>query len=357
MSLPSQWTQELAAFPAALRALIEAELAAGNEIVEISSSFPAPPAGAYAKLARPVSACPRASSKEIDFYDRNGPSYSGEFTDAKRFYFVLEPPRPPPPEPDMNAIRAEIQARQSGGAAESAPASRGGPAPSIQAAPALITEPNQAPEAPFSAAVERFRQGMVIDYEKWHDGIGYNLSILESASPGELVEIEAFLVHRPISDWRDVEALATLNTPQARLRLHRAFKSGNSEIVAAVRNYAPDLVSSDERITTLVTAIKGSTSYHGLTPALLEIEDFHPPEIVEALLQGALQREGETAVHFAAMLMFIHGKAESSFDWALRPFFLRFHTEDREGRASVFRELCEKIGATPETYLAAPAGE
>jgi hypothetical protein len=41
----------------------------------------------------------------LDFYERNGFSHAGEFTDAKRFYFVLEPACPPPSEPDMDAVR------------------------------------------------------------------------------------------------------------------------------------------------------------------------------------------------------------------------------------------------------------
>jgi len=105
MILTADQEKELAHFPAALRALIEAELAADNTVLEVGHSFPAPPAGAYFKLANKVSTRPRASVGGLDFYERNSSIYSGEFTDAKRFYFVLEAPNPPPPEPDMDAIR------------------------------------------------------------------------------------------------------------------------------------------------------------------------------------------------------------------------------------------------------------
>lgn len=105
MSLTPELTQELNTFPPALRALIDAELAAGNSIVEVGHSFPAPPVGAYVKLANKVSTRARASGDGLGFYERSGSSYSGEFTDAKRFHFVLEPPNPPPAYPDMDAIR------------------------------------------------------------------------------------------------------------------------------------------------------------------------------------------------------------------------------------------------------------
>ncbi|MDP3072328.1 MAG: hypothetical protein Q8N18_18700 [Opitutaceae bacterium] len=112
MSIPKKYQKELAAFPAALRTLIEAELKAGNTIVEVASRFPAPPAGAYLKLEKSVSTRPRKTADGVNFYDRNSASYSGEFTDAQRFYLVLEPARPPEAPPDMDAIRDALAARE-----------------------------------------------------------------------------------------------------------------------------------------------------------------------------------------------------------------------------------------------------
>ncbi len=100
---------ELDKFPTALRLLVEQELAAGNSIIEFGHSFPAPPVGAYLKLANKVSTRARVTGDMLSFYERHNSSYSGEFTDAQRFYFVLEPPNPPPPEPDMDALRKSYQ--------------------------------------------------------------------------------------------------------------------------------------------------------------------------------------------------------------------------------------------------------
>lgn len=109
MSLTPEQQKELTSFPAALRALVEAELAAGNSIDEVGHGFPAPPVGAYLKLAIKVSTRPRETGDGLHFYERNGSSYSGEFTDAQRFYFVLEPANPPPPELDMDAARKALE--------------------------------------------------------------------------------------------------------------------------------------------------------------------------------------------------------------------------------------------------------
>lgn len=105
MNLTPEHQAELAKFPVALRALIDAELAVGNIIEEIGHSHPAPPVGAFVKFTQKVTTRARASGDGLKFYERNTSLYSGEFYDDKRFFFVLEPANPPPPEPDMDAIR------------------------------------------------------------------------------------------------------------------------------------------------------------------------------------------------------------------------------------------------------------
>ncbi len=112
MSIPEKHQNELAAFPAALCQLIVAELEAGNSIVELARTFPAPPDGAYVKLEKLVSTRARESSPGVHFREWNSLSHAGEFTDAKRRYFVLEPPHGPEKEKNMDSIREELAARE-----------------------------------------------------------------------------------------------------------------------------------------------------------------------------------------------------------------------------------------------------
>ncbi len=235
IKIPGQFSKQIAAFPAPLRKLIEAELKAGNAIVELSSCFPAPPAGAYVKLAKPVSTRARKTSRAITYYDRNASGYSGEFTDAERFYFVLEPPRPPEPPPDMNALRAQLEAKQRAADAARFEAHRTGKQEKskrgleagrspVPPQPARVTTPK------VETAVDRFRESMVGTYERWHDGIGYDVALFETATPDELVEIENLLLSRSVDDWRDVEALASLDSPRARVALRKALQSSNHRV-------------------------------------------------------------------------------------------------------------------------------
>ena len=106
-----------------------------------------------------------------------------------------------------------------------------------------------------------------------------------------------------------------------------------------------------ERSASLIQALRHTEIYTGLTQALNEVAQFHPPEVIDALLHGTLERKGEVAVHLAAMLFFLHGKASSTFDTTHHSFFLRFATPDSAARELAFRDLCEAIGTNPKKYL------
>lgn len=112
MHLTPEQQEQLGRFPASLHALVEAELAAGNSVVEVSTGHPATPVGACIKLTLKVSTRPRASGDGLRFRERNGSSHSGEFTDTDAHYFVLEAPDPPAPEKSMDEIRAELAERE-----------------------------------------------------------------------------------------------------------------------------------------------------------------------------------------------------------------------------------------------------
>lgn len=192
---------------------------------------------------------------------------------------------------------------------------------------------------------------MVIDYEKWHDGIGYDLDALRASQGGDRRAIETVLVARGARDWRDVEALAVLDSERARGVLRAALKGGNAEIRGAVLRYAPDLGSKDERTAALVSALETADFFGGLSAALDVATDDHPPPVIDALFRGALHRKGDVACHFAAMLMYLHGCTREPFDDDQRPFFLRFNTPDRAARRAVFLELGAKLRVDVGRYL------
>ncbi|MEO7359255.1 MAG: hypothetical protein ABI120_02925 [Gemmatimonadaceae bacterium] len=196
-----------------------------------------------------------------------------------------------------------------------------------------------------SVLVDAFRAGMKVDHAMWHDGTGYKLDLLNGASAAEKVMIEQLLV--PPSGWRDVEALAALDTDTARAALHKALQSTNTEVRAAVISHAPSVASDAERSETMLRALNHGQFFDDLSSVLDQVEEFHPPEIVNALFRGLLVRPGEIATNYAAMLAFVHGRAESTFDWDLRPLFLKFNTDDGAERTQAFEELCALLDLDP----------
>jgi hypothetical protein len=202
-----------------------------------------------------------------------------------------------------------------------------------------------------SAAAARFRASMLVDRDRWRDGIGYDLEALDAMTAAERAGIEAELAARATPDWRDLEALARLGGSAARLAMQRALRHGDPGVRGAALRHGWSLLSDGERLLGIRRALEEATLFNGLTEALEAAEAFHPPAVIDLLLRALLAREGEVAVHLAALLVFLHGLADEPFDWAQRPFFLRFATADPAERRAAFRELCVRLDRDPAALL------
>lgn len=211
--------------------------------------------------------------------------------------------------------------------------------------------PPQLKRAASNDAVQRFTASMTMDYDKWHDGVGYDLEALRAIPSGELASIAAMLIRHAPRDWRDVEALAQIDLPEAKQAVIAALSDSDPAVRRAAQRHLPEAIDPRKREAQLIKALKTAAPYAGLTQALAEVEEFHPPAVIDALFRGALHGPPESAVHYAAMLFYLHGKAKEAFDWDHRPFFLTFNETNPERRAAVFRELCAVVGVDGERYL------
>lgn len=208
-----------------------------------------------------------------------------------------------------------------------------------------------------SEALERFMASTQVDYERWHDGVGYDLDALRELAGAERDEAEQFLVGRAGSDWRDLEGLLALATPAAREAVVEQLRTGRLEQrLWAARYLAKDRELRADVEAAVVDGLAEGVLYGGLSVALDVATELRTPAMVEALFRAVLREEGEEAVNAAARLAFIHGKAKEEFDWELRPLFLRFGSEDRGERLRAFRELCALCGVDPTPYLREAAG-
>ena len=201
-----------------------------------------------------------------------------------------------------------------------------------------------------SAAYDTFLGSMRVGFPEWHDGIPYDLDALDKILPSERALIERKLVSRRNKDWRDSEALGRLGTEGATKALIASTTgSRNREVrlrAGEILRQKGIPVGLDDLI---VDALRHSAFGSGLSQAL-ELTTRFPSEAIErTLLHGARcagDDEGK-AIHFTALLLFLHGKAAEPFDQTQQPFFQRFHAAPGPKREQVFRELCERIGVQP----------
>jgi len=320
-----------ARLPTPLHALLTAELAAGNRITGLDHGFPAPPVGCCLMLEQVVTTMAHDTPGLIYREWPNWMGYRG-FTDPAGLYFILEPPMEPPPDP--------VMAYGPDGAAMSSMSSAYSPAPPDERRPEIASPPS----------LGVFWPDRDMDYEKWHDGIGYDLDALEAMSESERQAVEANMALRGVMDWRDVEALSKLDGAMARKALSEALVNGSFEVRLAIARLRSDWLDPAARTALLEEALGQAAPFAGLSHTVDAVLAFHPPRVMSALWQQLESREGGVAVHYAALLAYLHHIADSPFDMAMRPFFLTFNTEDPLARRSAIGVLRDKIAleGTPE---------
>lgn len=228
-------------------------------------------------------------------------------------------------------------------------------APGLPAVVVLVAEPMPqdppSPPAPDSPQLLRFRRSLAIDFNAWHDGIGYDLEALRQAEPADQVAALGLLRRDGLGDWRDVEALACLTafpvvaSPAAML-LRRLWREGPAVLRMAVLRHAPQLVGVRERRRALVQALGEVQPFEGLSECLEEVRRDHPPMVLRALWAAAAERPRSVAVHCAALLAHLYGLAKSPFDLAQRPLFLRCGSDDPAERTQALAELRRRVRAT-----------
>lgn len=331
------------ALPTTVAKLLRDELAAGNAVLSIESGHPAPPVGVLVILAAPVHTLRGVSpaelvARELVRRDWPGRPRPTGWTDTRGHCWLLEPLL------EASAGGTQRDAVVSDRSSASTMPPNAGSC-DVASTPDEAFRRQSISRFSGSEALRAWEASRRIDYAAWREGAGYDLDALARLTPVERAAVEVSLLHG-LDRWRDVAALAALDSERARAALRRVLREGSPALRMAVLRHAPHLAmeaGDAVREVALVQALAQADLYAGLSQALVEVQDFHPPAVVDALWRGLSEREGGIAVHFAAMLAYLHGLAEQPFDWAQRAFFLRFHTEDAAERTDVIAELRQRI--------------
>ncbi len=162
-------------------------------------------------------------------------------------------------------------------------------------------------------ALRRFRASMILNFDVWHDGIPYDLDALMALPEAERSAIGCELAAKGELDWRDVQALERIGTPEALARIAaaagaQADHGGASALRAAASDGWPR-EREDRFIALLEAARPMETSFD----TLFDVAEAHPtPRVRAKLLELATGGAPETRYAFGAFLLYLHGQAE---DW------------------------------------------
>jgi hypothetical protein len=200
-----------------------------------------------------------------------------------------------------------------------------------------------------SPAYQTFVASMQMGYEKWHDGVGYDLVALRNVTDAERDTLVRVLGQHLLSnpDWRDVEALGAIATAEARQTLRGAAET----VDPRTRMYLEEqLMKAGEPANledAIINALRETTIGTGFSQAL-DMAEWNPgPRIQNTLLDLAVNGDDKKRIHCAALALYLGGKADSAFDWSHRPFFLRFSDPDRSEQIEAYKELCRRLGVEP----------
>ena len=202
-----------------------------------------------------------------------------------------------------------------------------------------------------SEAYQRFLKSLQIDYEKWHDGEGYDLDAMSKLEGDERNEVERLLVDRLRTepDWREIEALGALNTANARLAIRAALQCNDTKTRLHAAEELMDMGEEVDLDPIILEALRTTGIYGGASYAIDLAEKYPSAAVRKGLLDVALNGDPEVRVNAAALSLFLAGQADEAFDWNHRPFFLRFGEDDPNEVRAAYDELCRRIGEIQET--------
>jgi hypothetical protein len=213
---------------------------------------------------------------------------------------------------------------------------------------ALSITPVMPPTSGPSSGIDRFVASLNLDYEKWREGIGYDLDALQNLNAEERARVLALLqarLDRPGAGWREVEAIAALETDEARATLEALTQHENIEMrLRALRRLSSS--GKGARIEKAVVRIlrDPDADVSMKVDSIMTMAREHPTAAMQqALLFCAVDGAPDLRVHAAALALYLAGRAKEPFDWNFRPLFLEFGESDRTVRLSALGKLTALI--------------
>lgn len=201
-------------------------------------------------------------------------------------------------------------------------------------------------------AVKKFEDSMIMDFDMWHDGEGYDLSAIDDMTAEERKQVAQLLKGRE-QTWRELEALAALDMEDVDDLIEETSSksdSANNRITAASALHERGKMDKAEFETLLCNEIRKLTGKgDGAIKILLEAEAMPTEKVKQALLWSSWNSTDDS-MSCAARLLYLSGKAEDQLAWSHREWLFDLKPNNSYfTRKKAFDKLCELCGMELDT--------
>ena len=202
-----------------------------------------------------------------------------------------------------------------------------------------------------SAAYQRFIASLTLTEREWRDDTGYDLVALRACSEDERRRIEDLLIDRTVKDWRDLEALAALDSDRAGAEIRATLSSKDPVLRLSAARLLKDAPGRENELEAAVLNILDARQPHHVQMVGFDAAANLPTEKVkDALFRLALHGEGDGAARAAGLLLFLHRLSVAHYPMGERALLNRIASIDRGDKRKAFQELCDRLGVSAAKY-------
>lgn len=189
---------------------------------------------------------------------------------------------------------------------------------------------------------------MNIDYSAWKEGTPYDIAALAGITPEERDQLTDELCAKSSLDWRDVEALRALATPQAIQRVGRAAAEQTDG--AGIEAFMDDIAAqgwTPEIENRFIEKLERAMSFDGALDRLYAIARNHPtPAVMKQLMRNARIASDRTVRYsMGGFLLELTGHVDTryTFDPDIRPHLLALNSDDYKTYKAAVAWLEQKV--------------
>jgi hypothetical protein len=195
-------------------------------------------------------------------------------------------------------------------------------------------------ESASAKAWKKFESSMVIGFDQWHDGLGYDLDALNELDEKDRRRAESLLASRlqgSGAGWRDVEAMAALDTPGAKAALKAALKHSSREVRMQAAEYAEEPKTGAALEQEIVSALRSGQQGSAELRALDQAAWNPSPAVRDALLWAA--KRGPDIMRVNAAMVLLEHYCGVKDVWGERPWVLKLIEDSRDEQKAAYQKL------------------